>query len=97
MSRVLSELSATRQDFKERAVPRQSVLEHHEDALYEFLERPKSVTFLSWRDLSKYQRFIRMAKSLQKRGCQVRFFFVTADEESESRLRQFDIPGAHFR
>lgn len=50
--------------------------ESKEDAFYDFIGKPKVVTFLALRDLTRYQRYIRMAKSLQKEECKVNFFFL---------------------
>ncbi|CAM4015633.1 Glycosyltransferase [Pseudomonas reidholzensis] len=58
--------------------------ESQEDALYEFLGEPKSVTLIAFRDLTKYQRYKRLSRTLLKRGCKVRAAFVSMDPDLEN-------------
>lgn len=53
--------------------------ENNEDVLFEFLGRPKRLTMLGFRDLSRYQRFQRIAASLARRGTQIRAVFYSTD------------------
>ena len=97
--RALSALIENLTTYRKNVVTAQDVLcwESNEDDFYEFLGRPKTVTFLSWRDLSKYQRFIRMARTLMARGCSVKFLFVSTDPDCESRIRDVGVQGVHYR
>jgi len=49
--------------------------ENREEEWYEFLGSPKSVTFVGYRNLSTYRRFIRMGETLIKKGCRVNYYF----------------------
>ncbi|WP_344723592.1 glycosyltransferase [Agrococcus terreus] len=53
--------------------------ESHDDGLIEFLGNPKSVTLLGFRDLSRYQRFLRVTDSLTQRGIHVKAAFFSED------------------
>ncbi|WP_447732901.1 glycosyltransferase [Pseudomonas shirazensis] len=55
--------------------------ESQEDALYKFLGEPKSVTLIAFRDLTKYQRYKRLSRTLLKRGCTVKAAFVSMDPD----------------
>lgn len=50
-----------------------------EDGLIDFLGNPQSVTLLGFRDLSRYQRFLRVADSLTARGVEVKAAFFSED------------------
>lgn len=50
-----------------------------EDGLVEFLGNPESVTLLGFRDLTRYQRFLRVTDSLTKRGIHVKAAFFSED------------------
>ena len=84
ITRVSSDLKR----YRENAVAARRILtwESQEDALYEFLGRPKSVTLLGFRDLTRYQRFIRLSRSLQKRGCTVKAAFYSRDPDLTNLL-----------
>src|SRR5699024_2081726 len=64
-----------------------------EDGLYEFLGSPKSVTLLGFRDLSRYQRFLRVADSLTARGVRVKAAFFSEDPKP---LSNSDAEFYHF-
>lgn len=91
--KALSDVDANYASLKANATVAKKKLswESKEDALYDYLGCPSSATFISYRDLTKYQRFIRMAKTLQKKGCDVRFFFF-AHEPDEQNL----VPGVRY-
>jgi len=50
-----------------------------EDDLYEFFGRPKTLTMLGFRDISRYQRFLRIAHSFARRGTKVKAVFLSDD------------------
>ncbi|MGO0694709.1 glycosyltransferase [Pseudomonas guariconensis] len=55
--------------------------ESQEDALYKFLGEPKSVTLIAFRDLTRYQRYKRLSRTLISRGCRVKAAFVSIDPD----------------
>lgn len=59
----------------------QATWESLDDGLVEFLGNPKSVTLLGFRDLSRYQRFLRVTDSLTQRGVQVNAAFFSKDPQ----------------
>ena len=64
-------------DLQENVLEANKILcwENKEQPFYEFLGKPKSVTFLSVdRDLLAYQRFNRMARTLTGLNCRCNFF-----------------------
>lgn len=61
-----------------------------EDQLFEFLGRPRTITLLGFRDLSRYQRFLRIAYSLSARGTKVKAVFLSSDPAP------VNVPGAEF-
>ena len=88
IERVLGELPSFR-----RAVlqARTTVTwESLEDGLVEFLGSPRTVTMLGFRDLTRYQRFLRVADSLNGRGIHVKAAFF-----SENPL-PVEIPDTEF-
>lgn len=52
-----------------------------DDELIKFLGNPASVTLLGFRDLSRYQRFLRIADSLTSRGIAVKAAFFSANPQ----------------
>lgn len=50
-----------------------------DEGLIEFLGSPQTVTLLGFRDLSRYQRFLRVTDSLTQRGIQVKAAFFSED------------------
>lgn len=48
-----------------------------DDGLIDFLGSPRTVTMLGFRDLSRYQRFLRTADSLSRRGIHVKAAFFS--------------------
>ncbi|MCG7426676.1 hypothetical protein MHY20_03450 [Helcobacillus sp. ACRRO] len=55
-----------------RAARAQATWESLEDGLMEFLGQPSTVTMLGFRDLTRYQRFLRIAQTLSDRGVAVK-------------------------
>ncbi|MGM1028352.1 MAG: glycosyltransferase [Actinomycetota bacterium] len=53
--------------------------ESFDDGLIDFLGNPRSVTLLGFRDLSRYQRFLRITDSLTQRGIHVKAVFFSED------------------
>ena len=51
--------------------------ESTEDDLVEYLGNPTSVTMIGFRDLSRYQRFLRIARTLTARGIKVKAVFFS--------------------
>jgi glycosyltransferase involved in cell wall biosynthesis len=72
--------------YRDRAHAARKILtwESQEEQVYDFLGRPKSVTLLGFRDLTRYQRYIRLAKSLRKFGCSVKLAFYSEDPDTTS-------------
>lgn len=64
--------------------------ESQEDALYKFLGEPKSVTLLAFRDLTRYQRYKRLSRTLIKRGCRVKAAFVSMDPDLDHLVSGVD-------
>lgn len=64
-----------------------------DDGLIEFLGKPSSVTLLGFRDLSRYQRFLRITDSLTSRGISVNAAFFSEDpapiKNTEARFYHF--------
>lgn len=64
-----------------------------DDGLVDFLGNPRSVTLLGFRDLSRYQRFLRVTDSLTQRGIQVKAVFYSEDplplENSDAEFYHF--------
>lgn len=77
INQVLRNLPATR----DAAVTARSKVtwESLEDGLYEFLGSPTTLTMLGFRDLTRYQRFLRVADSLSRRGVRVKAAFFSED------------------
>ncbi len=61
--------------------------ETKEDDIYTFMERPKRVTMIAFRDLSRYQRFNRIARTLSKRGVKVNMLFFSKNPDEENLLK----------
>lgn len=55
--------------------------ESQEKELYEFMGKPTSVTMFGIRDLTQYQRFKRIAKTLINYGCKVKMFTLSKATE----------------
>ncbi len=53
--------------------------ENGEDDIVEFLGNPRSVTLLGFRDISRYQRFLRITQALTSRGIHVKALFLSDD------------------
>lgn len=75
-------------NYRARAIEARAKLtwESQEAELFEFLGRPKSVTMIGFRDLSRYQRHIRVARSLRKFGCTVKMAFFSEDPDTENMV-----------
>lgn len=58
--------------------------ENKEQELYDFLDKPKRVTMIGFRDLSRYQRFRRMAKTLVSMGVEVNMLFFSKTPDTEN-------------
>ncbi|WP_139722523.1 glycosyltransferase family 4 protein [Serinicoccus chungangensis] len=72
-------------------VARQSLTwESQEEALVHFLGEPGSVTMLGFRDLTRYQRFLRIAQTLGTRGTQVKAVFFSENPA------EVNIPNTEF-
>lgn len=80
-------LAALRQVLADRAryqaatieARRKITWESNEDELFEFLGRPQRLTMLGFRDLSRYQRFQRIARTLSDHGTRIKAVFLSAD------------------
>lgn len=68
--------------------------ESREPLLLEFLENPQSVTFLSLRDLTNYNRAHRMAQTLLNSGAEVKF--VTAPKSPNLAHRPLEELGVEY-
>jgi len=88
INRVLKDLPAFRHAVVEART--KVTWESLEDGLIEFLGSPQTVTMLGFRDLTKYQRFLRIADSLSRRGIEVKAVFFS---ENPSPV---EIPNAKF-
>lgn len=64
-----------------------------DDGLIDFLGSPKTVTLLGFRDLSRYQRFLRVTDSLTQRGIRVKAAFFS---ENPSPLKNTEAEFYHF-
>lgn len=64
-----------------------------DDGLFEFLGSPQSVTLLGFRDLSRYQRFLRVTDSLTNRGVKVKAAFFS---EAPAPIKNPDADFYHF-
>lgn len=64
-----------------------------EDGLVEFLGNPTSVTLLGFRDLSRYQRFLRVTDTLTSRGISVKAIFFS---ENPQPLKNRNAEFYHF-
>ncbi|MCB2020959.1 MAG: glycosyltransferase [Burkholderiaceae bacterium] len=73
-------------EYRERALAARRLLtwESQEEALYDYLERPTSVTMIGFRDLTQYQRYLRLLRTLRKFGCTVKlaFFSLSPDRNA---------------
>ncbi|GGC89914.1 hypothetical protein GCM10011512_16080 [Tersicoccus solisilvae] len=89
---AITEVLHHRDAFKQAALRARQELtwESGEDELVSFLGNPRSVTLIGFRDLSRYQRFLRVAQTLTSRGIKVKALFLSADPAPVS------IPGAEF-
>ena len=78
---AITEVLRDRHIFKAAALEARRVLtwENGEDDLIEFLGNPRSVTLIGFRDLSRYQRFLRVAQTLTSRGIRVKALFLSDD------------------
>lgn len=56
--------------------------EQLDDDLIAFLGNPRSVTLLGFRDLSRYQRFLRITDTLTRRGVQVKAAFFSNEPQA---------------
>lgn len=91
IDRVLMELPAFRQAMQEAR--NKVTWESLDDGLIEFLGSPQTVTLLGFRDLSKYQRFLRVTDSLTQRGIRVKAAFFS---ENPSPLKNAEAEFYHF-
>ncbi|MGR3484437.1 MAG: glycosyltransferase [Paracoccaceae bacterium] len=73
-----------------RAARREICWERNEDALFDYLGRPERVTMIGFRDLSRNQRFQRIAATLTARGVKVKAVFLSTDPEPTT------VEGAEF-
>lgn len=80
------------EEFRARSAHARSALtwESQEDALYKFLGEPKSVTLVAFRDLTRYQRYKRLSRTLIKRGCKVKAAFVSIDPDIDHLVEGVD-------
>lgn len=78
---AIAEVLDRRAKYKEKAQEARQILtwENSEDELVEFLGNPKSVTLIGFRDISRYQRFLRITRTLTSRGIQVKALFLSDD------------------
>lgn len=67
--------------------------ESSEDELIDFLGNPRTVTLLGFRDLSRYQRFLRIADTLTARGIEVKAAFFSTDPRP---IENADVNFYHF-
>uniref|UniRef100_UPI001ADFD252 glycosyltransferase n=1 Tax=Brevibacterium renqingii TaxID=2776916 RepID=UPI001ADFD252 len=88
---VLNNLQELRQSME---LARKSVTWNSlEDGLIEFLGNPESVTMLGFRDLTRYQRFLRTTDTLTRRGVKVKAAFFS---ENPMPLKNSDAEFYHF-
>jgi len=71
--------------------------ENVENKLYNFLGKPNSVTFVSLRDLTTYNRSNRMAKTLSAFGATVNMVTIPANIEAQPisedpKIRYYLVP-----
>lgn len=90
--RALTQVLADLPGFKAAALAarRKITWESNEEALFNSLGRPRRVTMIGFRDLTRYQRFQRMAATLTARGTLVKAVCLSVDPAPNS------IPGAEF-
>lgn len=74
---MLSDLPEYRKQME--AARRRVTWESMDDELHQFLGNPRTVTMLGFRDLSRYQRFLRVTDSLTSRGVKVKAAFFSED------------------
>ncbi|WP_309131135.1 glycosyltransferase [Brevibacterium sp.] len=81
-----------RETFKRYALEAKRTLtwESGEEDLIEFLGNPQTVTLIGFRDISRYQRFLRITRTLTSRGVKVKAVFLSDDPAP------VDISGAEF-
>lgn len=89
---AIAEVLENHQAYKDAAARARGLLtwENGEDDIVDFLGSPRSVTLIGFRDLSRYQRFLRIARTLSSRGVKVKALFLSDDPAP------VDIPGAEF-
>jgi hypothetical protein len=86
-------VAAEMASYKEKAQRAKKKLtwETQEESFYEFISRPRTVTMISHRDSTRYQRFIRMALTLNKFGCKVKMLTVAENPRTDSL-----VPGVEY-
>lgn len=88
---VLSGLPTFRENIVEAR--RNVTWESMDDDLFSFLGSPGTVTMLGFRDLSRYQRFLRVADSLTSKGTRVKAAFFS---ENPMPVKNKDVEFYHF-
>lgn len=68
---------------KAREARRALTWESQEEGIFSFLGRPSAVTMIGFRDLSRYQRYQRLARSLRKFGCKVNMVFFSENPDDQ--------------
>jgi glycosyltransferase involved in cell wall biosynthesis len=85
IARVADSLEAYRE--RARTARRELTWESQEESFYDFLGRPKSVTMIGFRDLTQYQRYLRLIRTLRRFDCTVKLAFFSL-EPDRSALRE---------
>lgn len=76
---AIEEILSNSYNYKRSAVEanRKLTWESQGAGLIEFLGNPKSVTLIGFRDISRYQRFLRIARTLTSNGIKVKAIFLS--------------------
>lgn len=91
--RNIIEIYENLNEYRAKAIDARRTLtwESQDPSLYQFLGEPRSVTLIGFRDLTRYQRYKRLSRTLLKYGCTVKAAFVSVDPD----LRNL-VPGINY-
>lgn len=82
IQRVVDDLDNYR--LRAQAARRILTWESQDEGVFEFLGRPKTITMFGFRDLSRYQRYRRLARTLRRFGCAVNMVFFSEDPDNKN-------------